>query len=179
MIEARAAQFRGFAAEIHDDPLFDLQNHSYSHAAAKAPAEFAMLAALGVRMVNAFNSYWPMPFRKRIRMTIENVHRSEDKNIFFHRPVPGVHGAPHRRPARRAPQRRLRREHALQPVSLAHRRQGPAEGDLARRCPPCGTAPAVRQSERVLQTRSRPATMTASLWETTSVAAGERQLRRG
>ena len=32
---------------------------------------------------NAFNCYWPMPFRKRVRMTLENVHRTEEKRVFF------------------------------------------------------------------------------------------------
>lgn len=31
MLEKRADAFRDFAAEVRDDPLFDLQNHSYAH----------------------------------------------------------------------------------------------------------------------------------------------------
>ncbi len=32
---------------------------------------------------NAFNCYWPMPFRKRIKITLENVSASETKTIFY------------------------------------------------------------------------------------------------
>jgi hypothetical protein len=105
-IDARAPEFRDFAAATRDDPLFDIQDHSYTHIGIgyreghrleelrddyersfaahervigrrpfgisicgvgdsgprlrgfdetpKARAEFAMLAGLGVRMVNAF-----------------------------------------------------------------------------------------------------------------------------
>lgn len=46
---------------------------------------FAPLNSLAVCVNpgNAFNCYWPMPFRKRIRMTMENLHHSEEKRIFF------------------------------------------------------------------------------------------------
>lgn len=46
---------------------------------------FAPITSLAVCVNpgNAFNCYWPMPFRKRIRMTLTNVHRSEDKRVFF------------------------------------------------------------------------------------------------
>jgi hypothetical protein len=46
---------------------------------------FAPITSLAVCVNpgNAFNCYWPMPFRKRIRMTLTNVHRTEDKNVFF------------------------------------------------------------------------------------------------
>ena len=32
---------------------------------------------------NAFNCYWSMPFRKRIRITLENVNATEAKTIFY------------------------------------------------------------------------------------------------
>ena len=46
---------------------------------------FAPITSLAVCVNpgNAFNCYWPMPFRKRIRMTLENVHKSEEKRVFF------------------------------------------------------------------------------------------------
>ena len=46
---------------------------------------FAPITSLAVCVNpgNAFNCYWPMPFRKRLRMTLENVHRKEDKTVFF------------------------------------------------------------------------------------------------
>ncbi len=46
---------------------------------------FAQISSLAV-CVNpgsAFNCYWPMPFRKRILITIENIHDSETKRIFY------------------------------------------------------------------------------------------------
>ncbi len=46
---------------------------------------FAPITSLAVCVNpgNAFNCYWPMPFRKRIRMTLENVHTTEDKNVYY------------------------------------------------------------------------------------------------
>lgn len=32
---------------------------------------------------NAFNCYWPMPFRKKIKITLENISPSEDMTVFF------------------------------------------------------------------------------------------------
>ena len=46
---------------------------------------FAPLRSLAV-CVNpgsAFNCYWPMPFRKRIRLTLHNIHPKEEKRIFY------------------------------------------------------------------------------------------------
>ena len=39
--------------------------------------------AVCVNPGNAFNCYWPMPFRKRIRMTLSNVHPKEQKGVFY------------------------------------------------------------------------------------------------
>ena len=39
--------------------------------------------AICVNPGNAFNSYWPMPFKKRIRITLENVNATEAKTIFY------------------------------------------------------------------------------------------------
>ncbi len=39
--------------------------------------------AVCVNPGNAFNCYWPMPFRKRIRMTLENLHASEVKAVYY------------------------------------------------------------------------------------------------
>ena len=39
--------------------------------------------AVCVNPGNAFNCYWPMPFRKRIRITMENRNPYEDMRIFF------------------------------------------------------------------------------------------------
>ena len=46
---------------------------------------FAPITSLAVCVNpgNAFNCYWPMPFRKRMRLTLENVHRTEAKNVFY------------------------------------------------------------------------------------------------
>jgi len=32
---------------------------------------------------NAFNCYWPMPFRRRIRITLTNLHASEKKSVYY------------------------------------------------------------------------------------------------
>lgn len=39
--------------------------------------------AVCVNPGNAFNSYWPMPFRKHIRITMENRNPKDDMRIFF------------------------------------------------------------------------------------------------
>jgi hypothetical protein len=39
--------------------------------------------AVCVNPGNAFNCYWPMPFRKRIRLTLENINRTESKRVYF------------------------------------------------------------------------------------------------
>ena len=39
--------------------------------------------AICVNPGNAFNSYWSMPFKKRIRITLENVNATEAKTIFY------------------------------------------------------------------------------------------------
>jgi len=39
--------------------------------------------AVCVNPGNAFNCYWPMPFRERIRITMENIHPSEAKRVYF------------------------------------------------------------------------------------------------
>ena len=39
--------------------------------------------AVCVNPGNAFNCYWPMPFRERLRMTLTNIHPSESKTIFY------------------------------------------------------------------------------------------------
>ena len=46
---------------------------------------FAPIASLAicVNPGNAFNCYWPMPFKKRIRITMENISASEDKKVFY------------------------------------------------------------------------------------------------
>ncbi|MBN2713167.1 MAG: DUF2961 domain-containing protein [Planctomycetes bacterium] len=46
---------------------------------------FAPISSLAicVNPGNAFNCYWPMPFRKRIRITMENVNPTEDMRIFY------------------------------------------------------------------------------------------------
>ncbi len=46
---------------------------------------FAPITSLAVCVNpgNAFNCYWPMPFRKRIRLTLTNVHGSESKRVFY------------------------------------------------------------------------------------------------
>lgn len=46
---------------------------------------FAPISSLAVCVNpgNAFNCYWPMPFRKRIRITMENISDTEEKRIFY------------------------------------------------------------------------------------------------
>jgi hypothetical protein len=46
---------------------------------------FAPLRSLAVCVNpgNAFNCYWPMPFRKRIRLTLQNLSPKEKKGVFF------------------------------------------------------------------------------------------------
>lgn len=46
---------------------------------------FASIASLAVCVNpgNAFNCYWPMPFRRRIRLTLENIHPRDNMVIFF------------------------------------------------------------------------------------------------
>jgi len=39
--------------------------------------------AICVNPGNAFNCYWPMPFKKRILMTLENISELEAKNVFY------------------------------------------------------------------------------------------------
>ena len=39
--------------------------------------------AVCVNPGNAFNCYWPMPFKKRIKITLENVNKTEGKTIFY------------------------------------------------------------------------------------------------
>jgi len=39
--------------------------------------------AVCVNPGNAYNCYWPMPFRKRLRLTIENRNSSEPKVLFY------------------------------------------------------------------------------------------------
>jgi hypothetical protein len=39
--------------------------------------------AICVNPGNAFNCYWSMPFRKRIRMTLSNIHPAEKKGIYY------------------------------------------------------------------------------------------------
>lgn len=36
-----------------------------------------------VNPANAFNCYWPMPFRKRMRITLTNIHKTEMKYVYF------------------------------------------------------------------------------------------------
>ncbi|MGC9469564.1 MAG: glycoside hydrolase family 172 protein [Anaerolineae bacterium] len=38
---------------------------------------------IAVNPSGGFNSYWPMPFRKRVRITIENQHREEIRGFFY------------------------------------------------------------------------------------------------
>ena len=39
--------------------------------------------AVCVNPGNAFNCYWPMPFRKHIRITMENIHQSDNMTVYY------------------------------------------------------------------------------------------------
>ncbi len=47
--------------------------------------EYAPLASLAicVNPGSAFNSYWPMPFRKKCRITMENINDSDPMTLFY------------------------------------------------------------------------------------------------
>lgn len=48
--------------------------------------EFAQISSLAVCVNpgNAFNCYWPMPFRKRIRITLENIHPCGERMTIYY-----------------------------------------------------------------------------------------------